>query len=395
MTSASARPYALVVGLDLNGLGVVRSLAAAGIPVAAVDTRLDKPTARTRHARTMRIATLGDDEGAASGPILLDELARVERMLGDRPVLFLTQERTVATLAPHADALGLVARAVLPPAATVACLLDKGCFQARAEEGGHAIPRAVTVAAASTPEALAGLRFPCIVKPAQKYVAYGPPLKKAYRAADAAEVLKLLPAMLPVAPRVTVQEWIEGGDGDVYFCLQARDRTGRARASFVGRKVRQWPPATGGTATATVAPEARDELDATTDRFFTAAGVVGLCSMEYKRDRRDGRFYMVEPTIGRSDYQEEVATVHGVNLPAAAYAAELGLPVAPAMPIAARLWVDPHGEANAIRATGPLDPPDAAERLPRVDALFRWNDPAPWVAVKAEAVRRRLGLAHG
>jgi len=288
MPATAARPHALVLGLDLNGLGVVRSLAAAGIPVAAADTRLDKPTARTRHARTFRIATLGDDEGAATAPILLDELARVGRALGDRPVLFLTQERTVATLAPHAEALALVARAVLPPADVVACLLDKGCFQARAEAGGYAIPRSVTVTAAGGPQALAGLRFPCIVKPAQKYAAYGPPLKKAYRAADAAEALALLPAMLPAAPRVTVQEWIEGGDGDVYFCLQARGRAGKTAASFVGRKVRQWPPATGGTATATAAPEARAELADTTDRFFAAAGVVGLASMEYKRDRRDG-----------------------------------------------------------------------------------------------------------
>ena len=46
--------------------------------------------------------------------------------------------------------------------------------------------------------------------------------------------------------------------------------------------------------------------------------------MEYKRDRRDEKFYMVEPTVGRTDYQEEIATLNGVNIPAAAYLREIG-----------------------------------------------------------------------
>ncbi len=42
-------------------------------------------------------------------------------------------------------------------------------------------------------------------------------------------------------------------------------------------------------------------------------------SMEYKRDRRDGRFHMIEPTVARTDFQEEVATLNGMNIPLASY----------------------------------------------------------------------------
>src|SRR3546814_4434504 len=80
------------------------------------------------------------------------------------------------------------------------------------------------------------------------------------------------------------------------------------------------------TASCVAAPEVHAELSAMTTRFFQAAGVIGLASMEYKRDTRSGEFRMVEPTIGRTDYQEEVATLNGVNLPYAAWCSELGLP---------------------------------------------------------------------
>src|SRR3546814_6627002 len=98
---------------------------------------------------------------------------------------------------------------------------------------------------------------------------------------------------------VVVQEWIEGPDSSIYFCLQCLDRHGQVVASFTGRKIRSWPPQVGGTASCVAAPEVHAELSAMTTRFFQAAGVIGLASMEYKRDTRSGEFRMVEPTIDR------------------------------------------------------------------------------------------------
>src|SRR4029077_16877616 len=123
------------------------------------------------------------------------------------------------------------------------------------------------------------------------------------------------------------------------------------RVSFVGRKICQWPVEEGGTASCMPAPDAAGELPEMTDGFFSAVGFVGVGSMEYKRDRRDGKFYMVEPTVGRTDYQEEVATLNGVNIPLAAYRAELGLnPIAPVAAAPPRAWRDPLGFANAQSA---------------------------------------------
>ena len=109
--------------------------------------------------------------------------------------------------------------------------------------------------------------------------------------------------------------------------------------------------------------------------------------MEYKRDARNGQFYMVEPTVGRTGYQEEVATLNGVNIPYAAYCAEIGRPFSAVksdeLP---RIWRDSISYRKA-RAAGAADP--AAEVSPNakvVDAYFRADDPMPFLCLKLEPV---------
>ena len=51
--------------------------------------------------------------------------------------------------------------------------------------------------------------------------------------------------------------------------------------------------------------------------------------MEYKHDERTGKFYMIEPTICRTDFQEGVAIANGVNIPLIAYQDIIGQDVQP------------------------------------------------------------------
>ncbi len=148
--------------------------------------------------------------------------------------------------------------------------------------------------------------------------------------------------ILPAAPDLIVQEWIEGAESDIYFCLQYRAMDGVTVRSFTGRKLRSWPPQTGSTASCIAAPEVESILEPLTKGFFDAIRFVGMCSMEFKRDRQIGKFLMIEPTVGRTDWQEEVASLHGVNIPLAAYCHELGLPL-PADEKARDpvIWLDP------------------------------------------------------
>ena len=113
-------------------------------------------------------------------------------------------------------------------------------------------------------------------------------------------------------------------------------------------------------------------------------------SMEYKRDERDGRFYMVEPTVGRTDFQEEVATVNGCNMPLSAYCYEMGLPIPEVVPVQPPLvWRDAQADRWSAQESG--DAADqASESHTVVDSYRRWNDPVPWLDHLRTRVLQRL-----
>lgn len=375
--------HAVVVGLDVNGLGVVRALGEAHVPMVALDTDLEKPTAMTRFAEKIAVETL-------SGPGFIDALLHLRARFSGQPVLLLTQEASVATVSETRARLEGAYRVTLPPHALMQDLLDKLRFQSIAERHGLPIPRAVRLSGADGAAAMDGLRFPCVLKPAARHAEYGRRFAKAYKVASSAEAARLWAQMRAVIDEAIVQEWIEGGDEDVYFCLQYRPRSGKP-VSFAGRKIRQWPMLVGGTAICIPASEAAAELTDLTNRFFGAVGFVGLCSMEYKRDARDGRFYMVEPTVGRTDHQEEIASLNGTNIPLAAYCDALGLALPMSgSPLRPRAWRDSVGAAKA-RLAGAPDPMNGlASGIEVCDAYFRFDDPMPYLAWKLQPARRRL-----
>ena len=375
---------AVVAGIGVNGLGVVRSLARARVPTIVIDSNLSQATAKTRFARKLRV-------GALSGNEFIDSLLRLAATLSQKPVLILTQEESVSAVSAARERLASSYHFSLPRHETVQVLQDKFGFQNVAEEHKFPVPRSLRLHRGVDVEELGTMRFPCVIKPLARNAAYGKRFAKAYKISTATEALQLWREMSEVVQNVIMQEWIEGGDSDVYFCLQYRGPHNATPVSFVGRKICQWPPLVGGTATCVPAPEISGELLALTNAFFSTLEFVGLCSMEYKRDRRDGKFYMVEPTVGRTDYQEEIATLNGVNIPLAAYFGELGLPPAPCRRVEPpRAWRDAVAERRAFRAGATESVARVAPTARTQDPYFRFNDPMPYVFRKCEPLLRRL-----
>lgn len=356
------------------------------MPVWLLDEDARRPEMRTHAARALQIRGL-------HGEILIEELEHLgrQRFAGVRPVLFLTQEETVKTISRHRDRLAPLYRFSLPRKDIVDALQHKHGFQCLAEQHGAPIPKLVHVTTQLDLAALGGLRFPAVVKPGERNAGYSRQFKKAYRVESAEEAGNLVRRILAVTPDVVVQEWIEGPDSNIHFCLQYLDQQGNVVASFTGRKIRSWPPAVGGTASCTAAPEAHAELSAITERFFQAAGVVGMAGMEYKRDSRTGAFRMVEPTIGRTDYQEEVAPLNGANLPHVAYSCELGLPIPMAVPSARSIsWRVRSDDTRSAMLQGQSPAQGWPDGSRVVDALWRWTDPAPFLLQSMWRVGRAL-----
>src|SRR5262249_44964248 len=118
VTYPKAHVPALVVGIDLNGLGVVRSLARAGIPVVAVDVGFSKPTARTRFGKKIGVSAL-------SGPGFISDLLALRPQFDSDPVVILTQEASVETVSAERERLRSAYRFRMPERDIVSTLMDK------------------------------------------------------------------------------------------------------------------------------------------------------------------------------------------------------------------------------------------------------------------------------
>lgn len=376
---------AVIVGGGLNALGIVRSLGNEGVPVIVVDTEFRSPAMRSRYGRKIMVPIL---EGAD----FVDRLLALAKNFPSPPVLFVTEEKTVITVSEHRDRIqeGFLIR--LPQHERLMQLMHKQGFHELAEACDAPVPRTVRLQGLDDLPLIEKLRFPCVFKPSNKNYEYGARFKKAYKVNSTSEVAGLYRQILPVMADMVVQEWIEGEDSDIYFCLQYIGMDGKCVTSFSGRKIRSWPPRIGGTASCTAAWDEAQELKELTSRFFRQVGFSGMGSMEFKRDMRDGRFYMVEPTVARTDFQEEVATLNGINIPLAAYCYELGFPpaVEHKVPIP-RIWRDPQSDRWAYEeGNGLIDLRSNSYQVR--DAYWRHADPLPWVDFMVDRLVAKLGL---
>jgi predicted ATP-grasp superfamily ATP-dependent carboligase len=352
----------VVVGGVLTALGVVRSLASAGIPVyLACDTRFC-PAGLSRQCTLLRVPDL-------EGQGLVDGLLAIAGRVGEKAVLIPSSDVQVLAVSRARAALEAHYFLALPTETMVDVLMDKAKFQAYAEGIGLPVPRAVVLDEGADEQALDVLSMPVVVKPADHELA---PAERTTRADTLAEARAVARRMRCAASSVVVQEWIDGDDDDMCFTLFVCDGQARIVALFTGRKMICDPPLVGSTALCVAATEEHQALAAQTQDYVTRSHYHGIGGLEFKRHRRTGQFVVVEPTVGRPDWQEEIATLCGVNIPAIAYRTALGEPIEP---VAA---IDP---TVAWRASwrhrpraGALPP---GTRL--VDGYFRRADPLPGV----------------
>jgi D-aspartate ligase len=352
----------VVVGGVLTALGVVRSLVSAGIPVyLACDTRFC-PAGLSRQCTLLRVPDL-------KGHGLVDGLLSIAGRIGEKAVLILSSDLQVVAVSGARAALEAHYFLALPTETMVDVLMDKAKFQAYAEEIGLPMPRAVVLDEGHDEQALDVLSMPVVVKPADHERA---PAERTTRADTLAEAHTVARRMRCAASSVVVQEWIDGDDDDIYFTLFVCDGQARIVALFTGRKMICEPPLVGSTALCVAATEEYQALAAQTQAFVTHSRYRGIGGLEFKRHRRTGQFVVVEPTVGRADWQEEIATLCGVNIPAIAYRTALGEPVGSVGAI------DP---TVAWRASFRYRP--RAGTLPPgtrfVDGYFRRADPLPGV----------------
>ncbi len=325
-------PPAVVVGVCGHGLAMVRALQAGGVPVVALEANPALPGARTSLARVVMVPSIHGDGLVAALQALA---ARI--VAPGPPVLFLTNDSMVRTLGQRWPQLqGRYRLSWAAGRDRLVPLLDKPALEARCQATGVRYPQTFVLGSADDVDAAAAaIGFPMIAKPARPLSSF-----KTALPADAAALRDLARRHAQDLPFL-VQRFIPGDDTRIHFSALYLDE-GRPLARFDGHKLRSRPMGH----TSIAEPMVDDAVHAQTLRFFDGLGLSGPVSLELKRDT-DGSLWVIEPTIGRTDFWVGLCIANGVNLPLVEYLHQTGQPVPAQVQRDERLWFnedrDPFG----------------------------------------------------
>lgn len=309
-------PFVVLLGLVDTGYGMVRSLNLKNIPVIAFDRKSNYPELKTNICETRFFEN--DNE-------LLQQLKSLPNELGHKPILFISSDAQVKFFSENRFELQNHYLTHFPSSETVDLLLEKTRFSEFAVKNDFTIPLTNIVKTKNDLEkCIDNMPFPCVVKPYWRNSNWkNAGFPKVFLFKFKKDFEENINHIFSVENNLIVQEWIPGNDGAIYFCLTYFDGQNNCIASFTGRKLRQWPVGTGSTSSAI--PVDEPHITAETLRLFKEVSFSGFGSVEFKRHSETGRFYIMEPTVGRPNHQSYLATANGINIPCDAYSALTGI----------------------------------------------------------------------
>jgi D-aspartate ligase len=302
---------AVVLDLGYGGYGVVRSLVRYGIPVIGFCNQRRMPEYRTKLC-DQKVFFKGESD-------LKDKLKQTASEFSNKPVLYVTTDSYVNFVIENRRFIDDNFLIHLPSNEVLKLLLDKTAFTGYAKQHNILIPKTHNLFNQEDLMRIAdSLSFPVILKPFTRTACWREAkLSKAYYLNTVDELNKLYDKIKSIESRLMVQEWIPGGDSNVYYCLVYFNDKSDCLASFTGYKIRQWPVGTG-TASST-APIEDPFVSERTVEILQQLNYCGFGSVEFKLHDLNGKYYLIEPTVGRVEQIGYVATANGVNLPLHSY----------------------------------------------------------------------------
>lgn len=302
---------AVILDLCYAGYGTARVLAPHGVPLIGLLPEGFYPEQGTRLCQ--RLLRYRDDRH------LLEVLQELADECPTKPVLYLTSDLHVHFVARHRDAICQRYLIDFPDQQTIDLLIDKHAFYHFAGEHDILVPRTLELPPAQGLQAVpADFPFPAILKPCYRTAEWMQRVKeKAFLLQSVEELKACYEHVGGIGCDLLLQEYVPGGDDQVVYCLAYLDDASQVVGSFTGAKIRQWPVQTG--STASTKPVHCPEIETETRRILQLVAYQGFGSIEYKRHTENGRYYLIEPTVGRMNQQELVAGANGVNLQWLAY----------------------------------------------------------------------------
>jgi D-aspartate ligase len=299
---------ALVLGGGYVGLSITRSLGRHGVPVWILLDSEDVLAAVSRYKE--RVLPWPHGEPAKQVEFLL-ELAQRHGLNGW--ALFPTGDECTAVIARNASQLAQKFCLTTPTWDVMRWAHDKRLTYTLAERAGVDWPRTWYPASYKELEDQP-VEFPVVLKPAVHDYDNLFTRAKAWRSdnrqslqARYAEACALIPSN-----EIIVQELIPG-DGASQFSYAAMSVDGRPLASVTVRRTRQYPLDFGYSSTF-VESVIQPEVERAGERTLSALNYSGLAEVEFKHDRRDGKFKLLDINFRLWNWNP-LGCVAGVDFP--------------------------------------------------------------------------------
>ncbi|MCZ6703695.1 MAG: carboxylate--amine ligase [Ignavibacteria bacterium] len=315
------KPYAVIINMDyLTGLQTARILADNGVPVIGLAEKLDHFCAKTNSCE--KVIQSGNMSGE-----LIENLIKLGKELEQKAVLYPCQDASVLLVSQNRKQLKPYYHISLPSNETVEMLMNKPRFYEFAQNENLDVAKFFILKERKDAlEAVAKLNFPCVLKPHMRSPKWEENTNlKAFKVLNSDEFVKIYDKIYDWSDTLMLQEWIEGDDTSLYSCNSYYNKNSESLADFTAKKLRQWPIVTGNTS---LGVDVIDKivLDVTTE-LFKKVNYVGLGYVEIKKDINTGKYYIIEPNIGRPTGRSALAEACGVDLIYTMYCDCLGLPL--------------------------------------------------------------------
>jgi D-aspartate ligase len=329
-------PVVVLVSSQHGGVGIIRSLGRAGIPVYGVHQNFREPAARSRFLRRV----FRWDFSSAPAANSVSFLREVAKQIGKQPLLIASSDITAIFVAENAQVLAQDYLFSNLRAEMVRCFVSKRetfdlCCQLQIPTAKTAWPR--------SPEEVRHFAeiasFPVVVKgESQEFlVKKGKRLRVAI-VADENELLEVfhLNAASGV-PGIIVQEYIPGGEDAVWMFNGYFNDRSQCLFGATGRKLRQFPPHRGSTSLGICARN--DTVETQTKQLMQAVGYRGPLDIGYRFDARDGQYKLldVNPRIGSTF--RLFAAENGLDVARALYLDLTGQSIPVAQVSEGRKWI--------------------------------------------------------
>ena len=307
---------AVVLGAEVNGIAVIRSLGRLSVRCGLVHA-----TSRADFAHHSRYLACSEEiPGDADDAAVEAAIRRISANVGGETVVVIpTTDRFSQFLSRNRDSLGPQFVACNPDGSLCDTFLDKWKTTELCRKNGVLIPlTACPQTTAELAEVAAGMTYPVIVKPRYTF-ATGFPGKNAVFE-DASGLIAFL-ADGSLLGRCVVQQIVRSGDGDILVTATYSSAARQVQATYSGRKLRQYLPDYG--ATCFGISERNSALEEATRRFLDDIGYRGFAALEFARSRDDGNAYFLELNT-RTYYHNQLFADAGIDLTQVAFLDSIG-----------------------------------------------------------------------